>query len=126
MGSIAGYMPGTFQAVYSGTKAFLDSFSFALREEFQGSGVRVTCLMPGATETKFHERADMLDTGVGAAKKASAAEVARSGFEAMMRGDGDIVSGFKNRLQAAVAQIIPAGFLARQHRKYAEPGSARS
>ena len=44
----------------------------------------------------------------------------------MMRGDGDIISGFKNRLQAAMAQLIPAGFLARQHRKYAEPGSARS
>ncbi len=82
--------------------------------------------MPGATETKFHERAGMLDTGVGAAKKASAAGVARTGFDAMMRGDGDIVSGFKNRLQAAAAQIIPAGFLPRQHRKDAEPGSARS
>ncbi len=126
VGSIAGYVPGSFQAVYSGTKAFVDSFSFALREELRGTGITVTCLMPGATETRFHERADMLDTGVGAAKKASAAGVARTGFDAMMRGDGDIVSGFKNRLQAAVAQMIPAGFLARQHRKYAEPGSARS
>jgi short-subunit dehydrogenase len=126
VGSIAGYVPGSFQAVYSGTKAFLDSFSFALREELRGTGITVTCLMPGATETRFHERADMLDTGVGAAKKASAADVARTGFDAMMRGDGDIVSGFKNRIQSAVAQIIPAGVLARQHRKYAEPGSARS
>jgi short-subunit dehydrogenase len=126
VGSIAGYVPGSFQAVYSGTKAFLDSFSFALREELRGTKITVTCLMPGATQTKFHERAGMLDTGVGAAKKASAAGVARTGFDAMMRGDGDIVSGFKNRLQAAAAQIIPAGFLARQHRKYAEPGSAQS
>jgi uncharacterized protein len=126
VGSIAGYVPGSFQAVYSGTKAFLDSFSFALREELRGTRITVTCLMPGATQTKFHERAGMLDTGVGAAKKASAAGVARTGFDAMMRGDGDIVSGFKNRLQAAAAQIIPAGFLARQHRKYAEPGSAQS
>lgn len=126
VGSIAGYVPGSFQAVYSGTKAFLDSFSFALREELRGSGITVTCLMPGATQTKFHERAGMLDTGVGAAKKDSAADVAKAGFDAMMRGDSDIVSGFKNRLQSAVAQVIPAGFLARQHRKYAEPGSARS
>ncbi|MDP1585470.1 MAG: SDR family NAD(P)-dependent oxidoreductase [Bradyrhizobium sp.] len=126
VGSIAGYVPGSFQAVYSGTKAFLDSFSFALREELRGSGITVTCLMPGATQTKFHERAGMLDTGVGAAKKDNAADVARTGFDAMMRGDSDIVSGFKNRLQSAVAQVIPAGFLARQHRKYAEPGSARS
>lgn len=126
VGSIAGFVPGSFQAVYNGTKAFLDSFSFALREELRGSRVTVTCLMPGATETKFFERADMLDTNVGTAQKASAADVARAGFAAMMRGDGDIVSGFKNKLQSAVAQVIPAGFLARQHRKYAEPGSARS
>jgi uncharacterized protein len=126
VGSIAGFVPGSFQAVYNGTKAFLDSFSFALREELRGSKVTVTCLMPGATETQFFERAGMLDTSVGTARKASAADVARTGFAAMMRGDGDIVSGFKNRLQSAVAQIIPAGFLARQHRKYAEPGSAQS
>ena len=126
VGSIAGFVPGSFQAVYNGTKAFLDSFSFALREELRDSAVTVTCLMPGATETRFFERAGMLDTGVGVAKKDSAADVARTGFDAMMRGDGDIVSGLKKRIQSAVAQIIPAGFLARQHRKYAEPGSARS
>ena len=97
VGSIAGFIPGSFQAVYNGTKAFLDSFSFALREELRGSKVTVTCLMPGATETEFFERAGMLDTSVGTAKKASAADVARTGFAAMMRGDGDIVSGFKNK-----------------------------
>jgi short-subunit dehydrogenase len=85
-GSIAGFMPGTFQAVYNGTKAFLDSFSFALRAELKGSGVTVTCLMPGATETDFFERADMLDTKVGTAKKDDPAEVARIGFDAMMNG----------------------------------------
>ena len=58
-------MPGTFQAVYNGTKAFIDSFSFALRNELKDSGVTVTCLMPGATETEFFERADMMDTKVG-------------------------------------------------------------
>jgi short-subunit dehydrogenase len=61
-GSIAGFMPGTYQAVYNGTKAFLDSFSFALRHELKDAGVSVTCLMPGATETDFFERADMMDT----------------------------------------------------------------
>jgi len=64
-GSIAGFMPGTHQAVYNGTKSFLDSFSFALRHELKDSGVTVSCLMPGATETEFFERADMLDTKVG-------------------------------------------------------------
>src|SRR3954469_12762904 len=75
-GSIAGFMPGTYQAVYNGTKAFLDSFSFALRAELEGSGVSVTCLMPGETETEFFERADLLDTKMGSQKKQSAAEVA--------------------------------------------------
>lgn len=68
-GSIAGFMPGTYQAVYNATKAFLDSFSFALRAELKDSGVTVSCLMPGATETDFFERADMLDTKVGTEKK---------------------------------------------------------
>jgi short-subunit dehydrogenase len=123
-GSIAGFMPGTYQAVYNGTKAFVDSFSFALRAELKDSGVTVTCLMPGATETDFFERADLLDTNVGQSKKDDPADVARVGFDAMMRGDGDVVSGWKNKLQSAIANITPAGVLAEQHRKMAEPGSA--
>jgi short-subunit dehydrogenase len=123
-GSIAGFMPGTFQAVYNGTKAFIDSFSFALRAELKDTGVTVTCLMPGATETDFFERADMLDTKVGQGTKDDAADVARVGFDAMMRGDGDAVSGWKNKLQSAIANVTPAGLLAEQHRRMAEPGSA--
>ncbi|MGC4083779.1 MAG: SDR family NAD(P)-dependent oxidoreductase [Vicinamibacterales bacterium] len=123
-GSIAGFTPGTYQAVYNGTKAFIDSFSFALRAELRDSGVTVTCLMPGATETDFFERADMLDTKVGQSKKDDPADVARVGFDAMMRGDGDVVSGWKNKLQSAIANITPAGVLAEQHRRMAEPGSA--
>lgn len=123
-GSIAGFMPGTYQAVYNGTKAFIDSFSFALRAELKDTGVTVTCLMPGATETDFFERADMLDTKVGQSKKDDPADVARTGFDAMMRGDGDVVAGWKNKLQSAITNITPAGVLAEQHRKQAEPGSA--
>jgi short-subunit dehydrogenase len=124
-GSIAGFIPGTYQAVYNATKAFLDSFSFALRHEVQDQGITVTCLMPGATETDFFERADMLDTQVGQAKKDDPAEVAETGFKAMMRGDGDVVSGWHNKLQTAIASVTPAGMLAEQHRKMAEPGSAK-
>jgi short-subunit dehydrogenase len=123
-GSIAGFMPGTYQAVYNGTKAFVDSFSFALRAELKDTGVTVTCLMPGATETDFFERADLLDTKVGQSKKDDPADVARVGFDAMMRGDGDVVSGWKNKLFSAIANVTPAGMLAEQHRKMAEPGSA--
>lgn len=125
-GSIAGFMPGTYQAVYNGTKAFLDSFSFAIRHELKDTGVTVTCLMPGATETEFFERADMAeDTKVGTQKKDDAAKVAKDGFEAMMAGKGDVVSGWMNKLQSAIANILPAGAVAEQHRKMAEPGTAK-
>jgi short-subunit dehydrogenase len=124
-GSVAGFMPGSFQAVYNGTKAFLDSFSTALRNELKDSGVTVSCLMPGPTDTGFFERADMLDTKVGQGKKAAPAEVARIGFEAMLDGEGDVVAGWKNKLQVAIAKVTPASVLAEQHRKMAEPGSAR-
>jgi uncharacterized protein len=124
-GSIAGFMPGTYQAVYNATKAFLDSFSFALRAEIKDSGVTVTCLMPGATETEFFARADMLDTKVGQGKKDDPADVARTGFKAMMKGEGDVVSGWHNKLQSAIANVTPASILAEQHRKKAAPGSAR-
>lgn len=123
-GSIAGFMPGTYQAVYNGTKAFLDSFSFAIRAELKGSGVTVTCLMPGATETDFFERADMLDTKVGTEKKMDPADVAKQGFDAMMNGEGDVVTGWQNKLQSAIALIMPSGMVAEQHRKMAEPGTA--
>ena len=68
-GSIAGLMPGTLQAVYNGSKAFVDGFSFALRGELKDTGVSLTCLMPGPVETEFFERADMMDTKVGQGKK---------------------------------------------------------
>lgn len=123
-GSIAGYMPGTFQAVYNGTKALLDSFAYALREELKDSGVTVSCLMPGPTETEFFHRADLMDTKVGTEKKQPAAEVAKVGFEAMMSGDAAVVAGWKNKLQAALANLVPNEALAAQHRKMAEPGTA--
>jgi short-subunit dehydrogenase len=124
-GSVAGFIPGTFQAVYNGTKAFIDSFSWALREELKDTGVTVTCLMPGVTDTEFFERAGMLDTKVGAGEKADPAFVAKEGFEAMMRGDGDVVAGWKNKLQTAAASVTPAAILAKQHRSMAEPGGGK-
>lgn len=124
-GSIAGRMPGSFQAVYNGTKAFIDSFCYALRDELKDSGVTVTCLMPGPTDTEFFERADMTDTEVATGKKAEPADVAKAGFEAMMDGESDVVVGWKNKLQTLMANLTPDEVLARQHRKMAEPGSAR-
>ena len=120
-GSIAGFMPGTYQAVYNGTKAFLDSFSFALRHELKDSGVSVTCLMPGATETEFFERADMLDTKVGQQEKDDPRTVAKAGFDAMMAGRGEVITGWQNKLRAAIAHVMPADTLAEMHRSMAQP-----
>jgi short-subunit dehydrogenase len=124
-GSVAGFIPGTYQAVYNGTKSFLNSFSFALRHELKDTGVTVTCLMPGPTETRFFERADMLDTEVGRSEKDDPADVAKAGFKALMNDEGDVVAGWKNKLQTVIANVMPAGMLAEQHAKMAAPGTAK-
>jgi len=124
-GSIAGYIPGSYQAAYNGTKAFLDSFSYALREELKDTEITVTCLMPGATETEFFRRADMLDTKVGAAEKDDPADVAKDGFDAMMAGEAGVVSGWQNKLQVAAAHVLPEKTLAKRHTQEAAPGTAK-
>jgi short-subunit dehydrogenase len=125
-GSIAGYIPGTFHAVYNGTKAFIDSFAFALREELRDSGVTVTLLIPGPTDTDFFARADMEDTAFAQGPKDDPADVAELGFTAMMQGEGDVTSGWLNKVQSTLANVTPAGVLARMHRRRAEPGSGES
>jgi short-subunit dehydrogenase len=126
VGSIAGFIPGSFQAVYNGTKAFVDSFTDALRNELKESkGVTITTLMPGPVETEFFDRADMMDTSVGTnPNKSDPADVAKDGWDALMAGKAAIVSGWKNKLQVAAAHVTPAAVLAEQHRRMAEPGSA--
>ena len=124
-GSIAGLMPGSYQAVYNGTKAYLDSFSYALREELKDTNVTVTVLMPGPTETEFFERADMMDTKVGTQEKDDPAKVAQDGWDAMISGAGHIVSGWKNKLQAAMSHVTPDSTLAKMHANLAEPGTAK-
>ncbi len=125
-GSIAGYIPGSFQAVYNGTKAFIDSFTDALRNEIKESkGVTLTTLMPGPTETEFFDRAEMLDTKVGSDKKDDPAKVAKDGWTALMDGKAHIISGWQNKLQVAAAHVAPASMMAEQHRHIAEPGTAK-
>ncbi|MEK4035561.1 SDR family NAD(P)-dependent oxidoreductase [Methylocystis sp. IM3] len=121
VGSIAGFITGSFQAVYHGTKAFIYNYSTALADELQGTGVTVTCLMPGATETEFFRRAGMLDTEAGRARKADPAEVARDGFEALMEGRREIVSGWQNKLLALVSHVTPASILAWRNRQFSAP-----
>lgn len=121
-GSIAGLIPGSYQAVYNATKAYLDSFAYALREELKDSGVTITVLMPGPTDTPFFERAGMLDTPVGKDdSKEDPAKTARNGWDAVMAGSAHVVSGAKNKVQAALSHITPDSVLAAQHTKMAKP-----
>ena len=123
-GSIAGHIAGAFQAVYNGSKAFVDSFADALNNELKVSGVTVTCLKPGATETEFFARADMMDTKVGTMKKDDPADVAKTGYDAMMKGERSVIHGLSNKLQVATASVLGGGVSAEMHRKQAEPGTA--
>ena len=122
--SIASTMPGTFQAVYNASKSFVQSFAQALQEELKDSGVTITSLMPGPTDTNFFHRADMDDTLVGSSSKDSAAQVAEQGFAALMKGDKKLVGGgVGTRLQGAAAKVLPDSVKAKLHRDMAEPGS---
>jgi uncharacterized protein len=125
-GSIAGHIAGAFQAVYNGSKAFIDSFSDALGNELKDSEVTVTCLKPGATDTEFFERADLKDTRVGTRKKDDADDVARTGYEAMMKGERSVVHGVLNKLQVGAAKVLGGGAAAAMHRMETEPGTAKT
>lgn len=123
--SVASTMPGAFQAVYNASKSFVQSFALAIRNELKDTGIVVTSLMPGATETEFFERAEMEDTKVGAGEKDDPAEVARQGFEALMVGEERVVAGaLKNKAQVAASRVLPDSVKAEKHREMAEPGSA--
>jgi short-subunit dehydrogenase len=123
--SIAALMPGAFQAVYNGSKAFVQSFAEAIRNEVKDTGVTITALMPGPTETNFFHRAGMDDTRIGASDKDDPADVARQGFEALMAGKDQVIAGsLKTKLMGTLAKAAPATLAAEQHRKLAEPGSA--
>lgn len=121
-GSIAGDMPGSYQAVYNATKAYLDTLSWGIRNELGDSAVTVTCLMPGPTETEFFHRADMDDTKVGQSdSKSDPGMVARKGYAAMVKGASGVAPATMTKVQSALAGIVPDRVLARMHRQMAQP-----
>jgi len=124
--SIAGTMPAPYEAVYGATKAFDLSFAEALHHELADTGVTVTAMQPGPTDTKFFDRAGLADTKVGTAEKDDPALVAKQGFEAMMKGkDKVIVGSLKTKLTGLANEVLPESTKARQHARQAEPGSGR-
>jgi short-subunit dehydrogenase len=123
--SIASTMPGSYQAVYNASKSFIQSFAQAVAEELKDRGVTVTSLMPGPTETDFFHRAEMDDTKVGASQKDDPAQVAKQGFEALMKGEGKVVGGsLGTKAQEALGSVLPDRVKAAMHSRMAEPGSA--
>jgi uncharacterized protein len=124
--SIAADMPGPYYATYAASKAFDFSFAEALRYELKDSGITVTALQPGPTDTNFFNRAGMEDTKVGTGRKDDPADVARDGFNALMEGKDHVVAGsFSNWLQDTMAQVTPEKAKAAGHARLTEPGSGK-
>ncbi len=109
LGSVAGKLPGPWQAVYHATKAFVLSFTTAIREEMKDSGITFTALMPGITDTDFFNKAGMNDSKVLQDEdvKADPVVVAKDGYEALMAGKDRVISGFKNKLEVNAANLMP-------------------
>jgi short-subunit dehydrogenase len=118
-------MPGPFLAVYAASKAFVLSFAEGIRNELKDTNIVVTALQPGATDTDFFRRAGMEDTKVAVGPKSDPADVAREGFEALMKGKDHVVAAsFKEKVQVVLGQVTPETAKAEMHRKQTEPGSA--
>ncbi|MGR4880331.1 SDR family NAD(P)-dependent oxidoreductase [Streptomyces sp. LARHCF249] len=125
--SVAAEIPGPYHAVYNASKAFLESFAEALHREVRDSGVSVTALLPGATDTRFFVRAGLLDTRLGRAKKDDPALVARQGYRALMhRRTRKVAGSLRTRARHSVTRHFPTGARAALHRRWAQPHGSRS
>jgi uncharacterized protein len=126
--SIAADMPGTYSATYNASKAFDHLFAEALREELKDTGITVTSLQPGPTDTNFFDRsgATQQNTKVATGKKDDPAEVAKDGFEALMKGKDHVVAGsLKNKVQDTMAQVMTEPAKAKMHSKQSKPGTGK-
>ena len=122
VGSIAGEMPGPWQAVYHGTKAFVHSWSEGLRSELKDTNINLSILVPGATDTGFFDKADMKDSKIyEEANLSDPVKVARDGYEGLMKGEHKIVSGMKNKAMVGLSQVMPDPMVAENMRKQQEP-----
>ena len=115
--STAAFVPGPFMAVYYASKAFVLSFSEALSNEVEGSGVSVTALSPGPTRTEFAQAAGITDSSLFHGPTMGAAEVARVGFDAMMAGKSSVIAGARNRWMMRGTRLVPRSFTAAQARR---------
>jgi uncharacterized protein len=123
LASIASQLPGPWQAVYHATKAYVLSFSEALVQELKDSAVTVTALQPGATDTDFFNKAEMQDSKILDTKLSDPKKVAKDGYDALMKGDDKIVSGFKNKVMVGLGSVMPESAAAAQMNKMQKPRS---
>jgi short-subunit dehydrogenase len=106
--SVASMMPGSYQTVYNASKSFIQSFAEALRDELRDTSITITALMPGPTHTNFFHRANLDGAPVGKMSKDDPAQVARQGFEALMRGDQKVVGGgVSSKIMGTVSRVLP-------------------
>jgi short-subunit dehydrogenase len=119
--SIASKVPGPYQSVYHGTKAFVHSFTEAIRAELEGYDITITSLLPGATNTNFFDKAGMEESKILEQELSDPAKVAADGFNALMKGDDMVISGLKNKVQVAMSNVTPDSTVAKQMLKQQEP-----
>lgn len=111
--SMAAFAPGPNQAVYCATKAYVLSFTEALADEVRGSGVRVSCLAPGVTQTGFAAQAGMIGTRVFARGGMDAARVAQAGYRGLRRGKALVIPGVQNRVLTLSIRLFPRALVTR-------------
>lgn len=113
LGSVASFLPGPLMSVYFATKNYVLSFSRALSEELRGTGVTVTCLCPGATNTGFGKAAHVSDTHSTAHPKTTAKEVAEFGWYNLQAGETVAIYGRSNRFAILMTKFVPRNLLTR-------------
>ncbi len=123
VGSIAGELPGPLQAVYHGTKAFVNSFAESIQEENKDRNVTITALLPGLTDTDFFDKADMTRAKnvVEKSGMAEPADVAKDGYQALMNGENRVISGLMNKVQVSASNVIPNELVAANVHSQSKP-----
>jgi uncharacterized protein len=122
--SIGGKLPGPMQSVYHATKAFIVSHTDAIVNELKDTNITITSLLPGPTDTDFFNKAGMEHTKmVQEGSMSDPAAVAKDGYNALMSGDDKVISGLKNKMQVAMAEVLPDSVAAKQVAKQMQPGN---
>lgn len=120
--SIASRIPGPLQSIYHASKAFVQSFTAAIRDEVKDTSITITALLPGPTDTDFFAKADMLNAkNVVEGNLADPAKVAMDGYNALIKGVDNVVSGTMNKVEVAISNLLPESMVAEMVHKQQKP-----